>query len=91
MLAAASATALILGQTPVVTKGISRAPAKGDPGSIYEQLDKDGNFIRKTQYGENGLPEYRQDFSGNPIFQSRKIDISILINTISNIMNQISQ
>ena len=53
-------------ETDNVTKGKSRAPEKGTPGSVYEQIDDKGNVMSKTKYGENGKPEYRDDLMGKP-------------------------
>ena len=49
-----------------VTQGKSRAPKNGRPGSIYEQVDNNGNVTSRTEYGDNGKPEYRDDLSGRP-------------------------
>lgn len=48
---------------PNVTRGKSRAPSTGEPGSTYEQVDDKGNVVSRTKYGNNGKPEYRQDYS----------------------------
>lgn len=54
-----------------VTRGRSRAPETGEPGSIYEQIDNNGNVRSRTRYGENGRPEYRDDLAGRPHFDKK--------------------
>lgn len=46
----------------LVLKGKSKAPKKGPPNSIYEQLDDTGKVRSRTFYDENGYPFSRQDF-----------------------------
>jgi len=49
-------------------RGKSRAPEEGTPGSVYEQIDQNGNVVRRTTYGSNGKPAYRDDLAGKPHF-----------------------
>ena len=49
-----------------ITRGKSRAPETGTPGSVYEQVDNNGNVMSRTKYGSNGRPEYRDDLTGRP-------------------------
>ena len=49
-----------------VERGMSRAPKEGKPGTIYEQVDNNGNVMFRTVYGENGKPAYRDDITGRP-------------------------
>jgi RHS repeat-associated protein len=49
-------------QTPT-NQGKSRSPKKGEPNSIYEQVDENGNVLSRTFYDENGNSFARQDFN----------------------------
>lgn len=62
-----------MGQNGVgnVTQGKSRAPKTGTPGSVYEQVDDNGNVMSRTKYGDNGKPEYRDDLQGRPHFDKK--------------------
>src|SRR5262249_32194456 len=40
--------------TTEVSSGTSRAPMKGEPNSIYEQVDPNGNLRSRTFYDDNG-------------------------------------
>ena len=48
--------------TPTIT-GKSRAPKKGVPNSIYEQVDDEGKVRSRTFYDENGHPFAKQHFN----------------------------
>lgn len=45
-----------------LTQGTSRAPRRGEPNTIYEQIDENGNVRSRTYYDENGYPFAREDF-----------------------------
>lgn len=57
---------------PKVKQGKSRAPATGEPGTTYEQLDDKGKVVSRTKYGKNKKPEYRQDFDGKPHYSKKE-------------------
>lgn len=55
-----------------VKQGKSRAPATGEPGTTYEQLDDKEKVVSRTKYGKNKKPEYRQDFDGKPHYSKKE-------------------
>ena len=59
------------GNTGRVTQGKPRAPKTGTPGSVYEQVDNEGNVMSRTTYGNNGQPEHRDDYKGKPHYDKK--------------------
>ena len=48
--------------TPTRYSGLGRSETVGEPNSIYEQVNTNGNLRSRSGYNENGHRDYRIDF-----------------------------